>query len=356
MSDLIASIIDTPIPTIFVLVGVLLLLLAMGIRITTKVVTSNVNPKHSAILGLVFIFSGLALYSLPFVLNKTSEFEKKETKSNKAEKKAIKKIPTDNKPYDYEIKLYVGRSTDDADLLNKKILARTGLDVTYRIDYQNMSSSKGTPDDLQLIVEYNPKIFSIKWLSTNCKKVLKNIVCDAAVLAPSQKHTIYYVLKILPLASGNIVNTVRLKENIDNNDTNKKNNSSSAVLLIDEKTGKDNQYYNDGKLHWEFPIKNKRLNGKAIEYYKNGNIKSTWQYLNNKLNGKYIKYYKNKRIQETGNYLDGKLDSKRIVFYKNGNKKAVYHYKNDELFGIYYKYDKNGNKTKGEIVTVKRKK
>lgn len=143
-------------------------------------------------------------------------------------------IVTNNKSYDIKVDLFVGRSADDADLKNKKILAKNGLPITYRIDYKNLSTSKGTPKDLKIIVDYNPDIYTVTWLPSNCKKVKKNIVCDAVHLSPGKMHTIYYVVTVLSQASGKILNTARITENRNNNDINKDNNSSLATVIIEK--------------------------------------------------------------------------------------------------------------------------
>lgn len=68
MNDIINSIINTPIPTIFVVVGILLLFLAIGGQFTTKVITANVKPKHAGVLGSLFLILGLALHAMPVLV------------------------------------------------------------------------------------------------------------------------------------------------------------------------------------------------------------------------------------------------------------------------------------------------
>ena len=71
MIETIHSLLDTPIPTIFIVSGTLLLFFAIGVQFQA-VFTTNVKPSHAAVLGSLFLILGLALHALPFLV-KTSE-------------------------------------------------------------------------------------------------------------------------------------------------------------------------------------------------------------------------------------------------------------------------------------------
>lgn len=90
---------DTPVPTIFVVAGLLFLFLAIGGRFGAKIVTDRVKQKYAGILGTILLFAGLALYLIPLILPKPPEtvvvpnvvglpLEKAETTLSKSDLKA----------------------------------------------------------------------------------------------------------------------------------------------------------------------------------------------------------------------------------------------------------------------------
>jgi len=344
MKDLLNSIVETPIPVIFILFGLFLLLLSLGIKITTTIITSNVNPKHSGILGSIFLILGIALYSFPFIVNSIGKNKSIITNNNTT---IYKSTNTNDLIYDYKINLYVGRTTKDSDLLNKKIIVNPDKNITYRVDYENTPVSSGLPKGVKSIVEYDSDKLSIVWLPTNCKKENNKIICDLFTLKPGTSHTLYYVAKISKNAKGVLKNTVRIYNN--KNDINNGNDSSSAVVVIEDNITSEKIFYNTGELHWEINYINNKRNGAAIEYFKNKKIKQKWIYKNNILNGKYIIYYDNGSVKEEGSYSRGKLDKELRQYYKNGNIKSIYNYQDGNVTGTYKKYTKDGVMTKGII-------
>jgi len=67
MKDIITAISNTPIPTIFVIVGLLLIILALGVQLKTSVVTTNVQNRIAGIVGTLLIVIGGFLYIYPLL-------------------------------------------------------------------------------------------------------------------------------------------------------------------------------------------------------------------------------------------------------------------------------------------------
>lgn len=341
MKDLLSSIVDTPIPTIFIIFGLMLLLLSLGVKITTKFITSNVNSRTSGALGFLFLMLGLFLYSFPFFINNKKQGEDKKTSISK-------NINANDLLYDYKINHYVGKTAKDSDLLNKKMFSNPDKRVTYRIDYENISVLSGIPKGLKSIVEYDNYKLKIVWLPTNCKKEINDIVCDLASLEPGTSHTLYYVAKITKNATGILKNIVRIYNN--KNDINKGNDSSSVVVVLNNNATLEKIHYSTGELHWEINYINKKRNGTSIEYFKNKKIKQKFIYKKDILDGVYFVYYSNGSIKEEGYYLHGQLEKKVKFYYKNGNIKGIHNYVDGEKKGIYKEYTRDGVMTKGEII------
>ncbi len=60
--DKITSIINTPIPTILIIIGAVFLFVAIGGQFKTTIVTDRIKPKLAGVLGGIFLVIGLTAY------------------------------------------------------------------------------------------------------------------------------------------------------------------------------------------------------------------------------------------------------------------------------------------------------
>lgn len=61
---------ETPVPTILVIAGIVFLFLALGGQFGAKVVTDNIRPRYSGILGTLLLLIGIVIYTgLPNIYN-----------------------------------------------------------------------------------------------------------------------------------------------------------------------------------------------------------------------------------------------------------------------------------------------
>ena len=132
----------------------------------------------------------------------------------------------------------------------------------------------------------------------------------------------------------------------------------------------EKEYYNNGKLKFEYEIKNGEKEGFSREYYENGQLKKESCYKNGKLNGLCKQYYENGQLEIEATYKDGKIDALFKSYYKNGEleiesvaKEGIPHglrkeyyengqlkydlnYKEGELDGLCKRYYENGQLAK----------
>jgi len=67
MKNIINAISTTPVPTIFVIAGIILLILALGVQFKTTVVTTNFKNRVAGSVGTIFILVGCFLYMFPLL-------------------------------------------------------------------------------------------------------------------------------------------------------------------------------------------------------------------------------------------------------------------------------------------------
>ena len=104
----------------------------------------------------------------------------------------------------------------------------------------------------------------------------------------------------------------------------------------------EKEYYNNGKLKFEYEIKNGEKEGFSREYYENGQLKKESCYKNGKLNGLCKQYYENGQLEIEATYKDGKIDALFKSYYKNGKLELESVSKEEKLNGLYKQYYENG--------------
>jgi antitoxin component YwqK of YwqJK toxin-antitoxin module len=97
---------------------------------------------------------------------------------------------------------------------------------------------------------------------------------------------------------------------------------------------------------------NGQLDGKQNFYYQNGKLEITQTYLHGRLNGKYQKFYENGKVSIEQDYVNGVMDGFSIAYYENGNMKEKVTMKENEENGPFTEYHENGNlKAEGTYMT-----
>ena len=104
----------------------------------------------------------------------------------------------------------------------------------------------------------------------------------------------------------------------------------------------EKEYYNNGKLKFEYEIKNGEKEGFSREYYENGQLKKESCYKNGKLNGLCKQYYENGQLEIEGTYKDGKIDALFKSYYKNGELEIESVVKEGISHGLCKHYYENG--------------
>ncbi|MGV6830355.1 MAG: hypothetical protein ACWA5P_02175 [bacterium] len=94
MEDAIKLLSQTSVPTILIIVGSFLLLIAVGINFKTTVITTNINPQKARNMGIILLSIGILLHLLP-------ELFSIKIKEEKYSKICIKNDTESNIRFDY---------------------------------------------------------------------------------------------------------------------------------------------------------------------------------------------------------------------------------------------------------------
>lgn len=219
MKEIISSIISTPIPIIFIIFGIILLLIAIGVQITTKVVTTNVKPKTAGILGGLFLIFGLVLNILPSLLvldKKISRNTIAPTSNKKIDDITYKEenYPTGEKHFKYK---YVKN-----ELNGETIEFSKGGEILFKYTYK-----KG---QLSGVTKQYGKYSNVDWFYEN------------GILVSGIE---YY-------STGEI----KIKFNFKNG----------------KREGISSEFFKSGKRKYEWLYSNNKLNGKTKEFNSNGDL------------------------------------------------------------------------------------
>jgi antitoxin component YwqK of YwqJK toxin-antitoxin module len=137
--------------------------------------------------------------------------------------------------------------------------------------------------------------------------------------------------------------------------------------IYDEDNGDRVQYWEGtSRIQTKYKLKNGELNGEATSYYANGQVElkgnwfngeksgrfeeydeegiKTYEYYtsNGKQNGEYIEYYSNGKVKKRGNYVNDKELGFFTEYNENGSKKIEYNMLEDQLNGTYISYYDSG--------------
>jgi uncharacterized repeat protein (TIGR01451 family) len=143
------------------------------------------------------------------------------------------------KEYDLKLEKHMGLSQTEADGKTKKqMTVSVGDTIYYRVDIENLSTSKATPSGTQIIIDYDESKESIEWKPSICSDDGSKLICtDPAMnMLPGGSEHMYYTVKVSDLAKGKtVVSRGEIKPNPDldtnhNNDT----DSNSYNVLGDE--------------------------------------------------------------------------------------------------------------------------
>jgi hypothetical protein len=77
-------------------------------------------------------------------------------------------------------------------------------------------------------------------------------------------------------------------------------------------------YYANGKIKAEVPVKNGKRHGIAIQYYQNGKKHVEMTYVNGKNHGMTKRYYENGNLYEETEYRDGEMHGTRKKYREDG--------------------------------------
>src|SRR5262245_51248473 len=69
MAEVIRALRDTPLPTLFVIIGFVMLSVGFGLRVQAVINVDQINKTYAKIVGIVFLVLGLVLYGTSLVSN-----------------------------------------------------------------------------------------------------------------------------------------------------------------------------------------------------------------------------------------------------------------------------------------------
>lgn len=102
------------------------------------------------------------------------------------------------------------------------------------------------------------------------------------------------------------------------------------------------EYYDNGEILKEIPLKNGVCHGLYKEYYENGVIKKEIFFKNSKKNGYYKTFYKNGNLNIKIHYRDGMIHGNVLYYYENGVLAIESFYSSNKKNGKMKFYDKEG--------------
>lgn len=117
---------------------------------------------------------------------------------------------------------------------------------------------------------------------------------------------------------------------------------ATFTVTVNNFTGEDKTYYENGKIESIKNYKNGILNGICKEYYSNEQLKSDLVYREGKPDGNQKIFFENGKIESEANYIDGKVDGLAKTFFENGEKRQEVNYAKGLQDGFYIEYFQNG--------------
>ena len=109
------------------------------------------------------------------------------------------------------------------------------------------------------------------------------------------------------------------------------------------------EYYNNGKLKFEYEIKNGKIEGFYRKYYENGQLEIETNYKNGERDGLYKEYYESGKIRSEFYYIGNQRYGLFKRYFENGKLEDEGSYKEDKKDGFYRSYYENGQINCDEI-------
>ncbi|MFZ6009773.1 MAG: toxin-antitoxin system YwqK family antitoxin [Bacteroidota bacterium] len=111
----------------------------------------------------------------------------------------------------------------------------------------------------------------------------------------------------------------------------------------------EREYYTNGSLKFEVPLKAGKRNGKLIQYYKDGKINATGMWKNGKLDGPSVIYFPNGRVNQENNFRKGVICCQSKSYREDdGTLMEIQYFDNRGRMIDYKKVKRNGQQDLNE--------
>ncbi len=127
---------------------------------------------------------------------------------------------------------------------------------------------------------------------------------------------------------------------------------NAAGQLID---GVSMNYYDDGSIRSEVPVKDGKRHGEAREYYENGKLAASIVYENDQKNGTSKWYYQDGILYQQAIFVDNKKHGLEKKYYNTGELMAVLRWKEGETLPGLMEFNKNGKEVRQPSIVVTEK-
>lgn len=127
---------------------------------------------------------------------------------------------------------------------------------------------------------------------------------------------------------------------------------NAAGQIID---GISINYYDDGSIRSEVPVKDGKRHGEAREYYENGQLAASIAYENDLKNGTSKWYYQDGILYQQAIFVDNKKHGLEKKYYNTGELMAVLRWKEGETLPGLMEFHKNGKEVRQPSIVVTEK-
>jgi antitoxin component YwqK of YwqJK toxin-antitoxin module len=103
------------------------------------------------------------------------------------------------------------------------------------------------------------------------------------------------------------------------------------------------EYYPDGTLKMEMPVRKGALHGNVILYFSNSIVNEIRAYRSGKMHGTWSTWNEDGTKSAEANYLRGRKEGKWYIWDGNGVLRYDMTYRRGEKTGTWYMYDESGN-------------
>lgn len=127
---------------------------------------------------------------------------------------------------------------------------------------------------------------------------------------------------------------------------------NAAGQIID---GVSTNYYGDGSIRSEVPVKDGKRHGEAREYYENGKLAATIEYAYDQKNGTSKWYYQDGILYQQAVFVNNKKHGLEKKYYNTGELMAVLKWKEGETLPGLMEFHKNGKEVRQPSIVVTEK-